>query len=216
MSELPPGSRITVSDFARIRTITIPRPIKASMLPVSLVPFLLGLSWVVMAAFFYFVIWKAFQKSADIYPPWKFDDFIPPNSPYAPPSRRFPNLNRYLLNFMAVAWVVMGLIMIWIFSGAIKRRKGPRAETFQIWSNGVVYDAGIPVLDGEDFPSSFIERGSLSSLTLEEHPDGKRLTVMQGGQRVEIADSATEAERLWLYHQLREEFGLDAPQPTPA
>jgi hypothetical protein len=56
-------------------------------------------------------------------------------------------------------------------------------------------------------------RQDLASLRLRETNDGNRLTVDAGALRLELAQSAGEIEREWLYHLLVKRYSLRLQQP---
>jgi hypothetical protein len=96
-------------------------------------------------------------------------------------------------------------------------------ESLRLKLNGIMYDSGVPPLQmqyGDTmrkdawrsyFPKRTrveIDRRQLASLRLRETDTGNRLTVDAGAQRLEIAQSAGEIEREWLYRTLAKRYSL--------
>jgi len=93
--------------------------------------------------------------------------------------------------------------------------------------DGVIYDSGIPPLqtysgytwNKDAWKSMFpkrtrveLDRRKLQSLRLRETNDGNRLTVDADALRLDIAQSATEIEREWLYQLLTKRYSLPLPR----
>ena len=57
-----------------------------------------------------------------------------------------------------------------------------------------------------------LDRRNLQSLRLRETNDGNRLTVDVDALRLDIAQSASEIEREWLYELLAKRYSLPLPQ----
>jgi hypothetical protein len=57
-----------------------------------------------------------------------------------------------------------------------------------------------------------LDRRGLQSLRLRETSEGNRLTVDVDASRIEIARSASEIEREWLYQVLVKRYSLALPQ----
>jgi hypothetical protein len=96
-------------------------------------------------------------------------------------------------------------------------------ESLRLTPNGVTYDSGIPPLQtytgyatpknawSSMFPKRTrleLDRRQLQSLRLRETGDGNRLTVDVDGLRLDIAQSASEIEREWLYRLLAKHYSL--------
>ena len=96
-------------------------------------------------------------------------------------------------------------------------------ESLRLRLNGVVYNSGVPPLQvqyGDTtrkdawksyFPKRAriqLDRRQLASLRLRETDAGNRLTVDAGADRLEIAQSAGEIEREWLYRTLAKRYSL--------
>jgi hypothetical protein len=89
----------------------------------------------------------------------------------------------------------------------------------------VTYDSGIPpfsfryVASQKDaweqmFPKrtrAELDWRKLQSLRLRETNDGNRLTVDADASRLDIARSASEIEREWLYQLLAQRYSLPSP-----
>ena len=100
-------------------------------------------------------------------------------------------------------------------------------ESLRLMPDGVTYDSGIPPLqtysgytwNKDAWKSMFpkrtrveLDRRKLQSLRLRETNDGNRLTVDADTLRLDIAQSATEIEREWLYQLLTKRYSLPLPQ----
>jgi hypothetical protein len=57
-----------------------------------------------------------------------------------------------------------------------------------------------------------LDRRNLQSLRLRETNDGNRLTVDVDALRLDIAQSASEIAREWLYELLAKRYSLPLPQ----
>jgi hypothetical protein len=93
--------------------------------------------------------------------------------------------------------------------------------SLRLMLQGVRYDSGIPpfqmnpVNQMNSWKSLFpkrtrvdIDRQKLKSLRLRETEAGNRLTVDAGAARLDIAQSASEVEREWLYQVLAKRYSL--------
>lgn len=106
--------------------------------------------------------------------------------------------------------------------------------SLRLMLQGVRYDSGIPpfqmnpVNQMNSWKSLFpkrtrvdIDRQKLKSLRLRETEAGNRLTVDAGAARLDIAQSASEVEREWLYQVLAKRYSLpseaagEASGPAP-
>jgi hypothetical protein len=137
-----------------------------------------------------------------------------------------PGIARAFLVFWLIAWTLAGaMAMYWTYRAF--RPSVP--ESLRLISNGVTYDSGIPplLLQGyigltshkEVWKSMFpkrtrveLDRQKLHSLRLRETNDGNRLTVDADALRLDIAQSASEIEREWLYQVLADRYSLPLPQ----
>jgi hypothetical protein len=94
-------------------------------------------------------------------------------------------------------------------------------ESLRLMLQGVRYDSGIPpfqmnpVNQMNSWKSLFpertrvdIDRQKLKSLRLRETEAGNRLTVDAGAARLDIAQSASEVEREWLYQVLAKRYSV--------
>jgi hypothetical protein len=93
--------------------------------------------------------------------------------------------------------------------------------SLRLMLQGVRYDSGIPpfqmnpVNQMNSWKSLFpkrtrvdIDRQKLKSLRLRETEAGNRLTVDAGAARLDIAQSASEVEREWLYQVLAKRYSV--------
>ena len=103
--------------------------------------------------------------------------------------------------------------------------------SLRLMLQGVRYDSGIPPFQMNPvnqmnswktlFPKRTrvdIDRQKLKSLRLRETEAGNRLTVDAGAARLDIAQSASEIEREWLYQVLAKRYSLaagEAAGPAP-
>jgi hypothetical protein len=101
-------------------------------------------------------------------------------------------------------------------------------ESLRLTRNSVIYDSGIPPFqmvsryaNAKDAWQSFhpkrtrieLDRRQLQSLRLRDTDAGNRLTVDAGALRLDMAKSASEIEREWLYQVLARHYSLPS---TPA
>src|SRR5215470_8563833 len=125
------------------------------------------------------------------------------------------------LVFWLGAWTLGGLFAAYylfrIFRPAVP-------ESFKLKRSALVYDSGIPPFQMnyyryghqmEQWKSMFpkrtiveIDRRQLETLRLRETDSGNRLTVDANAARLELAKSASEVEREWLYKVLAERYSL--------
>jgi hypothetical protein len=125
--------------------------------------------------------------------------------------------------FWLVGWTLGGAYVIY----SIYRAFRPSVpEQLRLMPDRVTYDSGIPPLQTqfgqprkEAWKSMFpkrtraeLDRRALQSLRLRETGDGNRLTVDANGSRLDIAPSASEIEREWLYQLLTNRYSLPPPQ----
>jgi hypothetical protein len=100
--------------------------------------------------------------------------------------------------------------------------------SLRLMLQGVRYDSGIPpfqmnpVNQMNSWKSLFpkrtrvdIDRQKLKSLRLRETEAGNRLTVDAGAARLDIAQSASEVEREWLYQVLAKRYSV-SPEAADA
>jgi hypothetical protein len=135
-----------------------------------------------------------------------------------------PNEAQAFLAFWLVGWTLGGVMaMYWAYR--LFRPSVP--ESLRLMPNGVTYDSGIPSLQTywgftspkDQWKSMFpkrtrveLDRRNLQSLRLRETNDGNRLTVDVDALRLDIAHSASEIEREWLYQLLMKRYSLP-PHP---
>jgi hypothetical protein len=118
----------------------------------------------------------------------------------------------------------------WTLAGAFAAHWAYRAlrpsvpESLRLMPNGVIYDSGIPPFQAltsrTDFWKSMFQKRTrteldwqkLQSLRLRETDDGNRLTVDADALRLDIAQSASEIEREWLYQLLANRYSLPSRQ----
>jgi hypothetical protein len=95
----------------------------------------------------------------------------------------------------------------------------PVPEALLLKPDGVTYDSGSPALQGNSESTSSnrafpkrkrveLDRRKLQSLRLRETDNGNRLTVDADALRLDIARSASEIEREWLYKVLVDRYSL--------
>ena len=130
--------------------------------------------------------------------------------------------------FWLVAWTLAGVYAMYMVYRAL-RPSVP--ESLKLMANGVSYDSGVPPLQPSfgyasrsrsDWRSLFPKRTrleidwqNLQSLRLRATNGGNRLTVDVGVLRIDIAGSAGEIEREWLYQLLAKRYSL-APEKNSA
>ena len=134
-----------------------------------------------------------------------------------------------LLSGQAPATLVFWLVG-WALAGAFAAHWAYRAlrpsvpESLRLMPNSVIYDSGIPPFQTytsrTDFWKSMFQKRTrteldwqkLQSLRLRETNDGNRLTVDADALRLDIAQSASEIEREWLYQLLANRYSLPSRQ----
>jgi hypothetical protein len=134
--------------------------------------------------------------------------------------------NTFLI-FWLGGWTLAGIAVV-LCLYRIFRPSVP--ETLRLMLNGVRYDSGVPPFQTsfasmnqrDSWKSLFpkrtrveIDRRQLRTLRLRETEAGNRLTVDIGATRIEIAKSASEIEREWLYRLLAQRYALP-PEPADA
>jgi len=128
------------------------------------------------------------------------------------------------LAFWLVGWTLGGaMAMYW----AYRSFRPSVPESLRLTPNGVTYDSGVPPLQtysgyrspkdawNSMFPKRTrveLDRRKLQSLRLRETNDGNRLTVDADALRLDIAPSASEIEREWLYQLLANRYSLPLAQ----
>jgi len=131
-----------------------------------------------------------------------------------------PHEAQAFLAFWLVGWTLAGVMaMYWTYR--LFRPSIP--ESLRLMPNGVTYDSGTPSLKTywgftspkDQWKSMFpkrtrveLDRRNLQSLRLRETNDGNRLTVDVDALRLDIAQSASEIEREWLYQLLMKRYSL--------
>jgi hypothetical protein len=100
-------------------------------------------------------------------------------------------------------------------------------ESLRLMPNSVSYDSGVPPFQAysgyasrkDAWKSMFpkrtraeLDRQKLQSLRLRETNDGNRLTVDVDALRLDMAQSASEIEREWLYQLLAKRYSLPLGQ----
>jgi hypothetical protein len=128
------------------------------------------------------------------------------------------------LAFWLVGWTVGG---VWAMYSLYRLLRRPVAELLRLTAHGVMYDSGIPPLSTfsgyasrkEAWKSMFpkrtrveLDRQKLQTLRLRETNGGNRLTVDADALRLDIAQSASEIEREWLYQMLVKRYSLTPAQ----
>ena len=126
------------------------------------------------------------------------------------------------LVFWSAAWTVAGVYLTY------RAFRPSTPESLKLMPNGVTYDSGVPPLQmyfGYTshkawklmFPKRTrveLDRQKLQSLRLRETNEGNRLTVDTDALRIDIAQSAGEIEREWLYELLAKRYSLPLPEKT--
>lgn len=135
------------------------------------------------------------------------------------------------LVFWLGGWTLAGIAVV-VCLYRISRPSIP--GSLRLMLQGVRYDSGIPPFQMNPvnqmnswktlFPKRTrvdIDRQKLKSLRLRETEAGNRLTVDAGAARLDIAQSASEIEREWLYQVLAKRYSLpseaagEAAGPAP-
>jgi len=125
------------------------------------------------------------------------------------------------LVFWLCAWTVGGCVAVYM---VFRIFRPSVAEALALSPDGIAYDSGIPpfqqnmfsMTNRNDFwKAAFkkrtrvsISRQELRTLRLRETDTVNRLTVDVASQRIDLASSASEVEREWLYRVLAERYGL--------
>jgi hypothetical protein len=129
------------------------------------------------------------------------------------------------LVFGLVGWTLGGAFAVY---GAYRALRPSVPESLRLMPSSVTYDSGIPPLQvygasQKDYWKSMFPKRTrleldwrkLQSLRLRETNDGNRLTVDIVGTRLDIAQSASEIEREWLYQLLATRYSLPLGQRNP-
>jgi hypothetical protein len=138
-----------------------------------------------------------------------------------------PGTAKGFLAFWLVAWTVGGVFAVYY---AYRAFRPPIPETLTLKRGSVLYDSGIPALQmnygynysyanqREAWRAMFpkrtiveIDRRQLETLRLRETDTGNRLTVDANAARIDLAATASEIEREWLYRTLASRYSLPAP-----
>lgn len=124
------------------------------------------------------------------------------------------------LVFWLAAWTLGGAYAAFM---AFRVLRPPVPESLKLMADGMAWDSGIPPLQysygyisrNDYWKSIFPKRTrlkidwkTLESLRLRENDSGNRLTVDIGALRLDIAKSASEIEREWLYRLLASRYSL--------
>jgi hypothetical protein len=122
--------------------------------------------------------------------------------------------------FWLIAWTVGGIFAL-AFVYRLLRPSVP--ESLRLQSNAVIYDSGIAPIQVSSFDQSRretwksmfpkrtrveLDRRKLQTLRLRETAAGNRLTVDADSERIDVARSASEIEREWLYQVLAKRYAL--------
>lgn len=133
--------------------------------------------------------------------------------------------NAFLV-FWFVGWTVAGAGAVYMVYRVL-RPSVP--ESLTLMPNGVTYDSGIAPLSfhfGYASPTDAwrymfpkrtraeLDRRKLESLRLRETNVGNRLTIDADASRLDIAQSASEIEREWLYQLLANRYRLPSGQAS--
>jgi hypothetical protein len=126
------------------------------------------------------------------------------------------------LVFWLGGWTIGGVFAMFYLYRILRPS---RPESLRLTPDGVAYDSGVPPFQS-DFSGSRekawqsvfpkrtrleLDRRQLRSLRLRDTDVGNRLTVDGDAVRLEIARSATEIEREWLYQLLAKRYSLPSP-----
>jgi hypothetical protein len=135
-----------------------------------------------------------------------------------------PGGTHAFLVFWLAAWTLAGTWAVYL---AYRAFRPSVPESLKLMPNGVTYDSGVPPFQmyfgyaspKDAWKSMFpkrtrveLDRRKLRSLRLRETNDGNRLTVDADALRLDIAQSASEIEREWLYELLAKRYSLPLPQ----
>ena len=195
--EPPSGSRISVTPDGAHSVIVIPQ---GSGAPVR---YLVGLGSLAWLGAWLFAVGSAVSQ--------------------LPSVQASPRLAVHIFNWFA-GYMLWGAFVAYV---AYRAFRPPVPETLRLQPNGVIYDSGIPPLMikldvaylkdiwRSIFPKKRIraqlDLRTLASLRLRETDDGNRLTVDADASRLELARSASEVEREWLYELLARRYSLPLP-----
>ena len=128
------------------------------------------------------------------------------------------------LVFWLVAWTLGGGMAV---LSAYRAFRPSVPESLRLMPKSVMYNSGVPPLQissgytspKDAWKSMFpkrtrveLDRHKLQSLRLRETNEGNRLTVDADAVRFDIAQSASEIEREWLYQFLAKRYSLPSPQ----
>lgn len=129
-------------------------------------------------------------------------------------------LGDLFLIFWLGAWTVGG---IFVFSFLFSIVRPSISETFIFSRPTIIYDSGVePFQFSLSFRSQMemwkklfpkrlkteFDPAQIQTLKLREFDTGNRLTIDQGNKRIEIAASASEPEREWLYALIKNTYNL--------
>ena len=124
----------------------------------------------------------------------------------------------FFLIFWICGWTVGGLFAFWFLYRLLRPSI---SETLSLETQQIQFDSGIKPFKmsfgflgmGDYWKQMFPKRklftipsSILNTLQLREHANGNRLTVDFGTERLELATSATEIEREWLYRILKDKY----------
>ena len=126
------------------------------------------------------------------------------------------------LVFSLVAWTLVGAFAVY---WAYRALRPSVPESLRLMPNSVIYGSGIPpfqasAISRADFWKSMFPKRTcieldwqkLQSLRLIKTNDGNWLTVDVDALRLDIAQSASEIEREWLYQLLANRYSLPLRQ----
>ncbi len=126
-----------------------------------------------------------------------------------------------ILVFWLPGWTLAGAFAVYL---AYRSFRPSVPESLRPMPNSVTWDSGIPPLQAygsrKDYWKSVFPKRTrveldwrkLHSLHLRETNDGNRLTVDTDAVRLNIAQSASEIEREWLYQLLATHYSLPLEQ----
>lgn len=126
--------------------------------------------------------------------------------------------------FWLCGWTVGGVLAaVYLY----RMLQPSEPEIFRLAARSLFYDSGVqPMAPSNNWTNDYrhswnrltkkrvrAELGvdSLRTLRLRETESGNRLTIDHGSNRLEIASSASEIEREWLFETIRRHYVLPAP-----
>jgi hypothetical protein len=124
------------------------------------------------------------------------------------------------LAFWLCGWTVGGIFAIRTLRALLRK---PTPALFRLRSDGIAYDSGTAPVQwstdpkfqknfwGDVFKKRLIRQFTsqeLTSLKLREADGSNRLTIDAGNERIDLAVTATEVEREWLFECIARRYNL--------